>query len=103
MKIKYYPEKVTEVFDDATFHITYCIKFIKKFLKKDILEVGAGCGSFTKIYKSKSYNSITLTEIDKNNLKSLKQNFYEKKFFITNKKINKIKRSFDSIMYLHVL
>ena len=103
MKIKYYPEKVTEAFDDATFHITYCIKFIKKFLKKDILEVGAGCGSFTKIYKSKSYNSITLTEIDKNNLKSLKQKFYEKKFFITNKKINKIKRSFDSILYLHVL
>ncbi len=48
-----YPEVVTEQFDDATFHIKYCLRFIKKYLKKNVLEVGAGCGSFTKIYYKK--------------------------------------------------
>ena len=33
-------------------------------MKGNILEVGAGCGSFTKFYHEK-YQSITLTELDK--------------------------------------
>ena len=49
-----YPEIVTERFDDVNFHINYCLKFIKKYLKGNILEVGAGCGSFTKNYLEKS-------------------------------------------------
>ena len=45
-----YPEKITEVFDGADFHIKYCLSFIKRYLYGDILEVGAGCGSFTRHY-----------------------------------------------------
>lgn len=98
-----YPEKVTEAFDKATLHITYCISFIKKFLSKDILEVGAGCGSFTKLYDNKNIRSITLTEVDKKNLNILKENFSKKKFFITSKKVSKINKKFNTIIYLHVL
>ena len=45
-----YPNKVTETFDNANFHIKYCISFIKKHIFGDIIEVGAGCGSFTRNY-----------------------------------------------------
>ena len=60
-----YPEKITEVFDGADFHIKYCLSFIKRYLHGDTLEVGAGCGSFTRHYENKKISSITLTEIDK--------------------------------------
>ena len=43
-----YPEIATERFDNANFHIKYCLSIIKKYIKGDILEVGAGCGSFTR-------------------------------------------------------
>ena len=68
-----YPEVVTERFDDAKFHINYCLKFIKKNLKGNILEVGAGCGSFTKRYISQKTKSITLTELDNKNILDLKK------------------------------
>ena len=48
-----YPEVATERFDKANFHINYCLSFFKKFMKGNILEVGAGCGSFTKFYHEK--------------------------------------------------
>ncbi len=60
-----YPEEVTETFDGANFHIKYCLRFIKKYLKGEILEVGAGCGSFTRNYLNKKITSLTLTEKDK--------------------------------------
>ena len=59
-----YPEKITENFDTANFHIKYCLSFIKKYLRGDILEVGAGCGSFTRNYFSDRIDSLTLTEKD---------------------------------------
>ena len=74
-----YPRIVTERFDGANLHIKYCLMFIKKYLKKDILEVGAGCGSFTKIYNNNKISSLTLTELDKFNLKNLKHKFKTKK------------------------
>jgi ubiquinone/menaquinone biosynthesis C-methylase UbiE len=99
-----YPEIVTEHFDDATLHINYCLSFIKKYLGEEILEVGGGCGSFTKIYYDKKIKNLTITEVDKKNLNSLKKYFKKyKNIFITNKKINKINKKFDTIIYLHVL
>ena len=44
-----YPQKATENFDTANFHIKYCLYFIKKFLSGKILEVGAGWGVLQKI------------------------------------------------------
>jgi len=60
--MKHYPETATERFDDANFHINYCLSFIKKYIKGNILEIGAGCGSFTKNdYKSKFKNIVQLS------------------------------------------
>jgi 2-polyprenyl-3-methyl-5-hydroxy-6-metoxy-1,4-benzoquinol methylase len=99
-----YPKVVTERFDNANFHINYCLKFIKKYLKGDILEVGAGCGSFTKNYLNKSINSVTLTELDKKNILDLKKKFKKNtNIKILNKTIEEVNEKFDSIIYLHVL
>ena len=43
-----YPEIVTERFDNATFHIRYCLKFIKKYLKGNVLEIGANISKMIK-------------------------------------------------------
>ena len=99
-----YPKVVTERFDNANLHINYCLKFIKKYLKGDILEVGAGCGSFTKNYLNKSINSVTLTELDKKNILDLKKKFKKNtNIKILNKTIEEVDEKFDSIIYLHVL
>ncbi len=100
-----YPEIVTERFDDANFHINYCLKFIKKYLKGNILEVGAGCGSFTKNYLDEiENNKITLTELDKKNIDDLKERFKNNKNIeVSDKSIEKIQNKFDTILYLHVL
>ena len=104
MKEKYiYPETITENFDIANFHIKYCLSFIKKYLKGDILEVGAGCGSFTKDY-IKSKNEITLTETDRKNFSDLKQIFKNNRNVkVSDKTIYDENGYFDTILYLHVL
>jgi ubiquinone/menaquinone biosynthesis C-methylase UbiE len=99
-----YPEVVTERFDDANFHINYCLKFIKKYMKGSILEVGAGCGSFTRNYINSEVNSITLTEVDDKNISDLKEKFKNnQKIKITKENIYSINQKFDVIIYLHVL
>ena len=45
-----YPGKELEVFDQAKIFQKYIHLIIKKYLKDNILEVGAGIGSFTKSY-----------------------------------------------------
>ena len=102
--MKNYPKEATERFDNADFHINYCLLFIKRFLKGSVLEVGAGCGSFTRNYLNKKIDSLLLTELDKNNIHELSQKFKNNsKIKITNKKLNNIKKKFDTIIYLHVL
>ena len=99
-----YPKIVTERFDDANFHISYCLYFIRKYLKGNILEVGAGCGSFTKHYLNKEINSITLTELDSTNISNLNSKFKtHPNIKIEKKKIDEINEQFDVIIYLHVL
>jgi phospholipid N-methyltransferase len=99
-----YPEIATERFDNAKLHIRYCLSFIKKYIKGNILEVGAGCGSFTKTYVSKKHDTISLTELDPKNIKNLNFQFSnDKKIKIFQKNINEIDGKFDSILYLHVL
>ena len=102
--LKNYPKEATERFDNANFHINYCLLFIKRFLKGNVLEVGAGCGSFTRNYFNKKINSLLLTELDKSNIHELNQKFKNNsKIKITSRKLNDIKKKFDTIIYLHVL
>lgn len=100
-----YPEKITETFDDANYHIKYCLSFIKKYISGDILEVGAGCGSFTRNYLNKnSISSLTLTERDKQNILTLNSKFRKKKKVKVLKSLtSKLKKKYNVILYLHVL
>lgn len=68
-----YPHTATERFDDAKLWINYVIKITKIYIGKNVLEVGAGCGSFTTNYINFIEN-LTLTEADNKNFKDLKKN-----------------------------
>ena len=99
-----YPQTATERFDDANFHIKYWLLFIKKYIKGNILEVGAGCGSFTRNYYHSKLKNLVLTETDNKNISFLKENFKnEEKINVVEKSVREIKGKFDSILYLHVL
>ena len=101
--MKDYPVEATERFDDAKFHRKYCMSFVKKFIHGNVLEVGAGCGSFTRDYIDDKMNA-TLTETDNKNFEDLKKNFINNKNIkISNKTIFEIEDKFDTILYLHVL
>ena len=98
-----YPEITLERFDKANLWIKYIIFKIRRFLKDDILEVGAGCGSFTKGYM-KNFHSITLTDMDNNSLNLLKKNFInEKKINVINSPIKDIDKKFNTILYFNIL
>ena len=98
-----YPGKELEIFDKASFWRNYLFLLIKKYFGKKILEVGAGIGSFTNIYKNKKLQ-INLTEIDNNNFEILKTKFSDSKEIKVEKKyIHQINEKFDTILYLSVL
>tara|TARA_B100001093_G_scaffold203014_1_gene195019 strand:- start:1058 stop:1747 length:690 start_codon:yes stop_codon:yes gene_type:complete len=98
-----YPIEATERFDNAKFHRRYCLSFLKKFIKGNILEVGAGCGSFTRDYLTPDLK-VTLTETDKKNFDDLKIVFKDNNNInIKNETIYNVSGEFDVILYLHVL
>mgnify|MGYP002637958535 FL=1 len=67
------------------------------------MEVGAGIGSFTNNYSSLENNSITLTEIDNNNYKIIKERFKNRNYFFYQSVTKELKGKFNTIMYLNVL
>jgi len=102
--MKNYPGVVTERFDNANFHINYCLKFIKKYLKGSVLEIGAGMGSFTRNYLNEEIDSLLLTEMDDKNILELNKKFKNNSSIqIIKKNIDNINQKFDAIIYLHVL
>ena len=99
-----YPSLFTETFDDANFHIKYCLSFIKKYLIGNIAEIGAGCGSFTRHFLNEKITSLTLTEKDEKNVEILKSKYSDNKTVnVTRDPIFKINNKFDVVLYLHVL
>ena len=98
-----YPGKELALFDQAKFWRKYVYLLTKKFFGKNILEVGAGIGSFTSNYYKEDSN-ITLTELDQNNIEILRKKFANKKnILIENKFKNKFEKKFDTIIYMSVL
>ena len=85
-----YPGKELEMFDKAHFWRIYLYLIVKKFIGKKILEVGAGIGSFTKIYIKENVDT-TLSEIDNFNYETLKKTFNSQKNVKIYTKITKTK------------
>ena len=101
--IKQYPEIALERFDKAGLWISYVVIKIKKFLKNDILEVGAGFGSFTRGYM-KNFHSITLTDMDDNSFNLLKKNFVnDQNVNVIKSSTENINKKFNTILYFNVL
>jgi len=98
-----YPGKELEVFDKATIWRKYIYGLTKNYLKDITLEVGAGLGSFTTNYY-KTLENITLTDLDEENIRTLKKKFFEKKNIkISNKRVHELEDKFNTIIYLNVL
>ena len=97
-----YPGAELDNFDKAKIWRKYIFYQIKEFIKKDVLEVGAGIGSFTNNYKNIADN-ITLSEVDDKNFMILKKKFKAANFNFSNKTTKDINKKFDTIMYLNVL
>jgi len=97
-----YPGKELENFDKAKIWRNYIYFEIKKFIRGKVLEVGAGIGSFTDNYIHLPEN-LTLSEIDSNNLKIIKDKFKDQKINFTSKTTKELDDNFDTIMYLNVL
>ena len=97
-----YPGAELDNFDKATIWRKYIFFQIKKFIKGNVLEVGAGIGSFTNNYKNLP-NKITLSEIDQENLSLIKKKFKDTNINFTGDLTKNIKGNFDTIMYLNVL
>ena len=97
-----YPGKELEIFDQAKIFQKYIYLIIKKYLKDNILEVGAGIGSFTRSYFH-NYQNIYLSDLDQNNCSILKEKFNDNDIKIDSKKISEINLNFNTIIYLNVL
>ena len=98
-----YPGLELENFDKATIWRKYIYFLIKKYLKNEFLEVGAGIGSFTRNYEV-NFSNVTLTEFDSKNLSQLRKKFINKKNIkISNNTIQNINDKFNTIIYLNVL
>lgn len=98
-----YPQIALERFDKANIWIKYIIAQIHPCLKGNILEVGAGCGSFTESY-IKNEHKITLTDHDSRNIEELGKKF--KNFSnvnIISKDVENFSEKFDTIIYFNVL
>ena len=70
-----YPGLELENFDKAHVWRKYIYFLIKKYFRDNFLEIGAGIGSFSKMYINK-FTDITLTEADTNNFNILKKKIY---------------------------
>ena len=92
-----------ENFDKAVIWRKYIYLLIKKYVSNDVLEVGAGIGSFTKNYRKKIRN-LTLSEIDDSNFNFLTKKFKDKNNIkVINSFTGQISETFNTILHLNVL
>ena len=98
-----YPGLELENFDKAVIWRKYIYLLIKKYINNNVLEVGAGIGSFTKNYEKK-INNVTLSETDDSNFNLLIKKFTDKKNIkVINSFTSEINESFSTILYLNVM
>ena len=98
-----YPQTALECFDTANLWVKYIILQIKDYLKDNILEVGAGYGTFTKSYMN-NFKDISLLDSDKKNIKLLIRKFNENKNIkVLNSGVRDLEQNFNTIIYFNVL
>lgn len=105
MKLIYSGQEL-DLFSNAVNWKKYFSSKFKKYIKGDILEVGAGIGSNTKYFINENVKSITCIEPDINlfnilNKNNSKKNEFEKE--LINGTIYETDKKFDTIIYIDVL
>ena len=99
-----YLSAVLEYFDLAQNYRKYQHKLIKNFVKRKILEVGAGNGQIINDYVYDNNNEIFLLEINSDMHDLLKKKFnLNKNVKIINSTIQNLNQQFDTILYLDVI
>jgi len=99
-----YLSAVLEYFDLAQNYRKYQHKLIKNFVKRKILEVGAGNGQIINDYVYDNNNEIVLLEINSDMHDLLKKKFnLNKNVKIINSTIQNLNQQFDTILYLDVI
>ena len=91
-----------DTFDAAKKFRNYQIYYLKSYIKDPFLEVGAGQGGLTNLYK-KFTKDITLIEPDKKLFQLLRKKFRKKNIKIKNQTIDKIRSKYQTIIYFDVL
>ena len=91
-----------DTFDAAKKFRNYQIYYLKSYIKDPFLEVGAGQGGLTNLYK-KFTKDITLIEPDNKLFQFLRKKFRKKNIKIKNQTIDKIKFKYQTIIYFDVL
>lgn len=107
MKIQYIGQEL-DLFKDAINWKKYFSKNIKKYIKGDVLEVGAGAGVNTKylVFDNKSITSISCLEPDSDLCSKIKEQHMLdglNTFSIINGTLIDIDTMFDTIIYIDVL
>jgi 2-polyprenyl-3-methyl-5-hydroxy-6-metoxy-1,4-benzoquinol methylase len=102
MKAIQYDGFELEHFDSASNFRKYQILLIKKFIKGEFLEVGAGKGGLIPFYKN-LVKDITIIEPEIKLFNILKKKNTNKKIKIKQKTIKDLKKKFDTIIYYDVL
>ena len=98
-----YRGKELVLFEEAKFWRKYIYARTKKYFKNNILEIGAGIGSFT-VHYFQNFSNITLTELDSYNLSYLKTKFQtNKNIKIKNSFVSDLNENFNTIIHLNVL
>lgn len=96
-----YPGWELKYFDRAYNFRNYQFSLIKKYIKKNVAEIGPGSGLVLKKY-IKQCKNIDLYEPDKKLFRNLKKKFKNKKIILKNK-IFKTYKKYDTIIILDVL
>ena len=97
-----YPGWELKYFDRAYNFRNYQFLLIKKYIKKNVAEIGPGSGVVLNKY-IKQCKNIDLYEPDKKLFKHLKKKFRNKKIFIKNTVFKKNYKRYDTIIALDVL
>ena len=94
-----YLSAVLEYFDLAKNYRKYQHKLIKNFVKKKILEVGAGNGQIINDYVNNNNNEITLLDINSDMCSLLKKKFnLNQNVKIINSTIQNLNQQFNTIL-----
>jgi SAM-dependent methyltransferase len=99
--MKYTGEEL-QLFELASVWRNYIYWKLKKYIKDNTLEIGAGIGGFTSIY-SNNLKKVCLTDLDTKHIKILKKRFKYKNMKIVKADIKTIKQNFSTILYMNVL